>query len=151
MSVAWMNVYRWLAVALLITPLVNFAQDDDRSWRDTQSERQRPRGELRITNDWRDEVNVSVWTQRRERIGEGWSLEPGRTALLLADGQRIRVRPNYKIKVGDDWGWTNVGDVGEFRRGVWYVNVRDIWRATHRRGEERNDERRDEPVPDWQR
>ena len=64
---------------------------------------------------------------------------------------RIRVRPNYKIKVGEDWGWVNVGDVAEFRRGVWYVNVRDIWRATHQRGERWDRDRENDDAPDWRR
>ncbi len=78
-----------------------------------------PRGLLEVINDWQDEVKVTVWSHHRERI---------------------KVRPHYKIKVGEDWGWVDVGQVGEFQNGVWYVRVRDIWRATHGRHS---------GVPDW--
>ena len=61
----------------------------------------------------------------------------------------IRVRPNYKIKVGDDWGWVDVGQVGQFQNGRWYVNVRDVWQATHNRSRP-FDSRRGEVYPhDW--
>ena len=99
-----------------------------------QYSRAGPRGAIQITNDWRDEVKVTMWTDRRERIGDFWVLEPGESAFLAVDEERIRVRPSYKIKVGSDWGWVDLGSVGRFRRGVWYVNVRDVWRATHQRG-----------------
>lgn len=108
-----------------------------------------PRGEIQVTNDWRDPVRVTVWTHRRERIGDSWLLEPGESAFLAVDEERIRVRPTYKIKVGSDWGWVDVGNVGQFDRGVWYVNVRDIWRATHQRGG--RPDWGDEEVPDWMR
>ena len=44
---------------------------------------------------------------------------------------RIRVRPNYKITVGDGGNWVDVGQIGQFRNGTWYVHVRDVWAATH--------------------
>ncbi len=93
-----------------------------------------PRGVVRVVNDWRNEVRVTIWTHRRERIGDFWVLEPGESAFLTLDEDRIEVRPDYKIKVGSDWGWVDLGSVGRFRRGVWSVNVRDIWQATHQRG-----------------
>ena len=101
----------------------------------------RPRGIIQVTNDWRDEVQLSLWSHRREPIGE-WSIGPGDNVVLEADGEQIKVRPNYKIKVGDDWGWVNLGEVGQFQQGTWFVSVRSIWSATHR-------ERRG--VPDWKR
>jgi hypothetical protein len=101
----------------------------------------RPRGIIQITNDWRDEVRLSLWSHRREPVGE-WTIGAGDNVVLEADGERIKVRPSYKIKVGEDWGWVNLGEVGQFQQGTWFVNVRSIWSATHR-------ERRG--VPDWKR
>lgn len=143
------NMLIVLVTMLLIAPSGVLAQQD-RYPPPYEPERPRdqPRGQIQVTNDWRDEVSITMWTHRRERIGDSWILRSGETAFLAVDGDRIRVRPNYKIKVGDDWGWVNLGAVGEFSRGIWYVNVRDIWRATHQRGGRPG---RDENVPDWQR
>ncbi len=74
---------------------------------------------------------MNMWSDQRERIG-AWSIRPGENVVLQERGQRIRVRPNYKMKVGEDWGWVDVGQVGQFQNGTWYVNVRDVWQATHR-------------------
>ena len=104
-----------------------------------------PRGLLELINDWDNQVNITVWTNQRERIGE-WVIGPGQLATFEEGGRRIRVRPHYKIKVGEDWGWVDVGQVGQFHNGAWYVRVRDIWRATHgARQRDRAD------VPDWRR
>ena len=98
-----------------------------------------PRGIVQVTNDWQDEVMLTLWSSRRERIG-AWRINPAATALLDVDGDRVKVRPGYKIKVGEDWGWVDIGEVGRFQNGTWYVSVRDVWRATHR----------ERPgVPDW--
>ena len=104
-----------------------------------------PRGLLEVMNDWQDQVPITVWSNQRERIGE-WVLSPGSMNTFEEGGRRIKVRPHYKIKVGDDWGWVDVGHVGQFQNGIWYVRVRDIWRATHgARQRDRAD------VPDWRR
>lgn len=87
------------------------------------------------------EVQLSLWSHRREPIGT-WTIGPGDNVVLEADGAHIKVRPSYKIKVGEDWGWVNLGEVGQFQQGTWFVSVRAIWSATHRaRG----------GVPDWKR
>ena len=93
------------------------------------------RGKIFVTSDWQEVVQVSLWSGRRERIGD-WIISPGAQAVLEVDGERIKVRPGYKIKVGEDRGWVDVGEVGQFQQGTWYVRVRTIWRATHqeRRG-----------------
>lgn len=145
--------FLFLAAALWFASGGAMAQDDGQGF-GSEYGRDRPRGQIQVTNDWRDTVTVTLWTHQRERIGSSWEIDAGDTAYLAIDQERIRVRPNYKIKVGEDWGWVNVGDVAEFRRGVWYANVREIWRATHRRGErgERRDrERENDAAPDWQR
>ena len=73
-------------------------------------------------------------------------VSPGAMNTFEDGGHRIKVRPHYKIKVGDDWGWVDVGHVGQFQNGIWYVRVRDVWRATHgARQRERTE------VPDWRR
>ena len=126
----WRHVYGILAVMLVIAPLVVVAQDDRREPRGGHT-RGWPRGEIAVINDWQDDVKVSLWSGRRERIGD-WILRPGEQAGLEVEGERIKVRPGYKIKVGEDWGWVNVGEVGQFQQGTWYVSVRDVWRATHR-------------------
>src|SRR5262245_45204915 len=124
---------RWsgiLAVIMIILPIVALAQDFPRGSRGGNS-RDWPRGPIHITNDWQDDVRLTLWSHRRERIGE-WTLQPGGSAFLDAEGTPIKVRPSYKIKVGEDWGWADLGEVGQFQQGTWYVRVRDIWRATHR-------------------
>jgi hypothetical protein len=54
---------------------------------------------------------INMWSDQRERIG-AWSIRPGENVVLQERGQRIRVRPNYKMKAGEDWGWVDVGQVG---------------------------------------
>jgi hypothetical protein len=149
--------YSVLAVVLLLTPFVVLAQIQIQlppHWPPFPNEPRStppdhygddPRGVLEVINDWQDEVRLTVWSNRRERIGE-WIVIPGQTNAFEEGGQRIKVRPHYKIKVGEDWGWVDVGQVGEFHNGVWFVRVRDIWRATHgARQRDRAD------VPDWRR
>lgn len=146
MHLKWKGLLSLLVVGLLAIPMMVMAQD--------YIDRDRGgRGPIEVTNDWRNEVQVTMWTHRRERIGESWSLDPGDVAFLAVGSSRIKVRPNYKIKVGNDWGWVDVGEVGEFQDGVWYVNVRDVWRATHRdRPGGRDDDRpRREDLPDYLR
>jgi hypothetical protein len=125
------------------SPEAQVAQRQPRGDREDREDREarQPRGLIEVTNDWRDDVRLSMWSHRREPIGE-WAISPGEHLILAVDGEPIKVRPGYKIKVGDDWGWVNLGEVGEFQRGTWFVTVRSIWSATHqdRRG-----------VPDWKR
>ena len=146
MKTKWLGWFSILVVWLWARPSVASAQRYDD--RDEDS-----RVSIEVTNDWRDEVQITMWTHRRERIGGSWTLDPGDAAFLAVERERIKVRPRYKIKVGNDWGWVNVGQVGHFQDGVWYVNVRDVWRATHR---DRADHRRDDrdgqdDVPDYLR
>ena len=153
-SVGWYSV---LAVVLCLTPLLAFAQiqiqlpqgwppfSDEPRPAHPESHGDEPRGLLEVINDWQDQVSISLWSHQRERIGE-WVLNPGAMNTFEDGGHRIKVRPHYKIKVGDDWGWVDVGHVGQFQNGVWYVRVRDIWRATHgARQRDRAD------LPDWKR
>lgn len=145
------HVFAILVAALLLIPQGVIAQDQFPRFEPEYSS-DGPRGLIQVTNDWRDTVNVTMWTHRREQIGDSWEIEPGESAFLAVDEERIKVRPSYKIKVGFDWGWVNLGDVARFRRGVWYVNVRDIWRATHSRGDRGGRPNwEDQDVPDWRR
>lgn len=147
-----MQAFVLLTAALFLAPLAANAQQTMQEDFGREYPRGQPRGYIQVSNDWRDVVNVTMWTHQRERIGDAWEIEPGRTVYLLADGVRVKARPNYKIKVGNDWGWVNLGDVGQFRGGRWYVRVRDIWRATHSRGGRGyRPEPREENVPDWKR
>ncbi len=140
MHAKWMRWCGMFAVVLLIAPMVVGAQGQPRGpW--PGNDAARPRGEMQVINDWQDEVKLSLWSHRRERIGE-WIIRPGGNVFLEDGGVRIRVRPNYKIKVGEDWGWVDVGQIGQFQNGTWSVGVRNVWRATHQ-------ERRG--VPDWKR
>jgi hypothetical protein len=134
----WIQWCGMLAIMLVIAPMAVLAQDYSRQPRWGHA-RGWPRGEIQVVNDWQDAVRISMWSSRRERIGD-WIVNPGDQAVLEVDGERIKVRPGYKIKVGEDWGWVDVGEVGQFQQGTWYVSVRTIWRATH--GERRG-------VPDW--
>ena len=133
-----------LVAVLALTPLLASAQAYYRESRPVQNHDQ-ARGPIQVINDWRDVVNVSMWSAQRERIG-AWVVRPGERALLGEARRPIRVRPNYKIKVGDDWGWVDVGQVGQFQNGTWYVNVRDVWQATHDRARP-FDSRRGEVYP----
>jgi len=151
---------RWLsllAAVLFFTPLLALAQIQiqlPQGWPPFSEEPRpphpeahgdEPRGVLEMINDWQDRVNITLWSNQRERIGE-WVLNPGSTNTFEESGHRIKVRPHYKIKVGEDWGWVDVGHVGQFHNGIWYVRVRDIWRATHgARQRDRAD------APDWRR
>ena len=146
MKTKWLGWFSLLVIGLWAIPLVTSAQRyDDRD--------EDGRGPIEVTNDWRDEVQITMWTHRRERIGGSWTIDPGDAAFLAVDGGRIKVRPRYKIKVGNDWGWVNVGQVGHFQDGVWYVNVRDVWRATHRDRADhwRDDRDGQDDVPDYLR
>lgn len=146
MKAKWLGWFSLLVIGFWAIPLVTSAQGyDDRD--------EDGRGPIEVTNDWRDEVQITMWTHRRERIGGSWTLDPGDAAFLAVERERIKVRPRYKIKVGNDWGWVNVGQVGHFQDGVWYVNVRDVWRATHRDRADhwRDDRDGQDDVPDYLR
>jgi hypothetical protein len=139
-----MTLWSLLVAALVLTPLLAAAQVSYRESRQVRTYDQ-ARGPIQVINDWRDVVNVSMWSEHRERIGE-WTVQPGERAMLGEARRPIRVRPNYKIKVGDDWGWVDVGQVGQFQNGTWYVNVREVWQATHERPRP-SDSRRGEVYP----
>jgi hypothetical protein len=96
----WIQWCGLLAIMLVIAPMVVLAQDYSREPRWGHA-RGWPRGEIQVMNDWQDAVRVSMWSSRRERIGD-WIINPGDQAVLEVDGERIKVRPGYKIKVGDD-------------------------------------------------
>jgi hypothetical protein len=115
-----------LVVALFLPPLLVFAQDYRRG----------DRGDIQVTNDWQDTVTVTLWKERGGQMSrQTWTIHPGQSALLAGeDGRSLRVRGNDKIKVGDDWGRVDIGAVGQNMGGIWYVNVREVWRATHQRG-----------------
>ena len=134
-----------VAVVLLLAPLMAVAQPRAREAR-PDSSADRSRGDMQVVNDWRDVVNVSMWSESRERIGE-WVVRPGERVILGEARRPIRVRPTYKIKVGDNWGWVDLGQVGQFQNGVWHVNVRNIWAATQQDRPEGRDSRRGEGPP----
>jgi hypothetical protein len=67
--------------------------------------------------------------------------------LLQERGERLKVRSNYKITIGDSGDWVEVDQVGQFRNGTWYVKVRDVWAATHQDRPDGHDTRRDEVQP----
>ena len=139
-----MKLWGILVAVLVLTPLLVAAQVYYQESRPTRNSDQ-ARGPIEVVNDWRDVVNVSMWSERRERIG-AWVVRPGERALLGEARRPIRVRPTYKIKVGDEWGWVDVEQVGQFQNGTWYVNVRDVWQATHDRSRP-FDSRRGEVYP----
>src|SRR5947208_2223917 len=126
-----MKLWGILVAVLVLTPLLAIAQVHYRESRQARNYDQ-ARGPIQVVNDWRDVVNVSMWSENRERIGE-WVVRPGERAMLGEARRPIRVRSNDKMKVGDDWGWVDGGQVGQFEIGTWYVNVRDVWQATHER------------------
>jgi len=141
----WMRLGAILAVLLGAAPTLAVAQG-------YSSGRTQQRGMIQINNDWRDSVHITVWTNRGEELGGGWQFASGESAFLAIGQRKIKVRPNYQIKVGDDWGQVNVRNAGRFQNGIWYINVRDLWRATHRN---RRDDRDRSPgqrdAPDYLR
>ncbi|RUQ31210.1 MAG: hypothetical protein EKK68_08695 [Candidatus Competibacteraceae bacterium] len=141
----WIRLGGILTVLLVTTPILAVAQGYGR-------DRATERGPIQIDNNWRDSVHITVWTDRGEELGGGWQFSSGESAFLAVGERKIKVRPNYQIKVGDDWGRVNVGNVGRFQNGVWYVNVRDLWRTTHRnRGNDRNRSPDQRNAPDYLR
>ena len=151
MYATWMKRWGIVAVVLVLAPLLAVAQPRPREARPDRSPEQysradRSRGEIHVVNDWRDDVSLSMWSDNRERIGE-WTIRPGENVVLQEHGERLQVRPNYKMKVGEDWGWVDVGQVAQFQNGVWQVTVRNVWQATHRDRPEGYDGRRGEVSP----
>ena len=141
----WMRLGGILAILLGVAPMLAVAQGYGR-------DRAEERGTIRVDNNWRDAVHITVWTNRGEELGGGWRFGSGESAFLAVGERKIKVRPNYMIKVGDDWGRVNVRDVGQFQNGVWYVNVRDLWRATHRdHGDDRDRSSGQGNTPDYLR
>jgi hypothetical protein len=100
---------------------------------------------MQVVNNLRDEVSLSMWSDNQERLGE-WSIRPGENIVLQDRGERIRVRSNYKISVGDG-DWVEVGKIGQFRNGAWHVNVQDVWAATHQDRPEGRDTRGGQTQP----
>jgi hypothetical protein len=145
MHAKWMQLWRMVAVVLVLAPLMAVAQPRSREARPDRSA-DRSRGEIQVVNDLRDEVSLSLWSENRERLGE-WSIRPGENVVLQERGERIRVRPNDKMKMGDDGGWVDVGQVGQFQNGVWRVNMRNVWAATQQDRPEGRDSRRGEGPP----
>jgi len=126
MSAKWIRVWGILAVVFLVAPLVVLAQEGRRG----------DRGDIQVFNNWDNIVKVTLWKQRGEQISRrSWTIPPGQSVILGDEGSRsIRVRADDKIKVGEEWGRVDIGTVGQLQSGVWNVNVRDVWRATHDRG-----------------
>ena len=110
-------------------PLVTSAQGyDDRD--------EDGRGPIGVTNDWRDEVQITMWTHRREQIGGSWTIDPGTPPSWRSMEAGSRSGRVTRSRLGNDWGWVNVGQVGHFQDGVWYVNVRCV--ACHPSGSRRS-------------
>jgi hypothetical protein len=101
---------------------------------------------VQVVNDWRDEISLSMRSDKQEQLGV-WSIRPGENVVLQERGERIRIRPNYKITVGDSGEWVNVDQVGQFRNGTWYVNVRDVVTAAYQNHPEGRDARRGQGQP----
>jgi hypothetical protein len=126
MSLQFRSSWAIVVIALFLIPLAAFAQDGRRG----------DRGEIQVTNDWENTVKVTLWNERGGQMTRRtWTIPPGQTALLAReDGRSLRVGRNDKINVGNDWGQVDIGSVGQQQGRIWYVRVRDIWRATHQGG-----------------
>ncbi len=148
MHAKWMRLWGMVAVVLLLAPLMAVAQYGSRETHPySSSDRSRgSRGEIEVVNDLRDEVSLSMLSENRELLGE-WSIRPGENVVLQDRGERIRVRPNDKIKIGNDGEWVDVGRVGQFQDGMWRVDVRDIWAATQQDRPVGRDSQRGEATP----
>jgi len=143
MHAKWMRLWGLVAFILVLTPLLAVGQTRAREALPSKSS-DRSRGEVQVANDWRDEIVLSMRTDNQEPLGE-WSIRPGEQVVLQERGERIRIRPNYKITVGDGGDWVDVGKVGEFRNGTWYVNVRDVVTAAYQNHPEGRDARQVQP------
>jgi hypothetical protein len=120
------SVISILALAFLFIPLTVFAQNWQRG----------DRADIQVINDWENTVRVTLWNERGGQMTRRtWTIPPGQTALLAReDGRSLRVGRNDKINVGNDWGQVDIGAVGQQQGRIWYVRVRDVWRATHQGG-----------------
>ena len=145
MHTTWMRLWGMVAVVLLLAPLLAVGQPRPREARQDRSA-DRSRGEVQVINDWRDAINLSMRSDNQERLGE-WSIRPGEQVVLQERGERLRIRPNYKITVGDDGDWVDVEQVGQFQNGTWYVNVRNVRAAIQQDRPEGRDSRRGEAPP----
>src|SRR5688572_8195137 len=148
MHAKWMRLGGMVAVVLLLAPLMAVAQYGSRKAHpDSSSNRSREsHGEIEVVNDLRDEVSLSLSSEDRKLLGE-WSIRPGEHVVLQERGERIKVRPNDKMKIGDDGQWVDVDQVGQFQNGVWRVDMRDVWAATHQDRPEGRDSQRGEATP----
>ena len=148
MHAKWMRPVGMVAVVLLLAPLMAGAQYGSREAQPYgSSDRSREsRGEIQVVNDLRDEVSLSISAGNRELVGE-WSIRPGERVVLQERGERIRVHPNDKMKLGDEGQWVKVDRVGQFQNGVWRVDMRDVWAATHQDRTEGRDSQRREATP----
>src|SRR5919202_2201557 len=145
MQTKWMRRWGLGALLLVLTPLLAVGQPRAREALPDRSA-DRSRGEVQVANDWRDEITLSMRTDNQERLGE-WSIRPGENVVLQERGERIRIRPNYKITVGDSGDWVDVGQVGQFRNGTWYVNVREVVAAAYQNHPAGRDARRGQAQP----
>ena len=145
MHTKWMRLWGIAALILVLTPILAVGQSRAREALPAKSS-DRSRGEVQVVNDWRDEITLSMRTDNQERLGE-WSIRPGENVVLQKRGERIRVRPNYTTTVGDSGDWVDVGKVGQFRNGTWYVNVRDVVAAAYQNHPEGRDARRGQAQP----
>jgi len=132
----WMRLGGILAMLLTVAPMLAVAQEYGRDRTEQQ------RGTIRIDNDQRRAVHITIWTNRGRELGGGWRFRSGESAFLAVGERKIRVRSNYQIKVGNGSRRANIGDVGRFRNGVWYVNVQNLRRDQY---PDRNDPDRDDP------
>ena len=80
MSSKGMKLWGLLVAVLVLMPLLAVAQVQYRESLQTRNYDQ-VRGPIQVVNDWRDVVNVSMWSDYRERIG-AWTVRPGERALL---------------------------------------------------------------------
>jgi hypothetical protein len=123
----WMRLLQMLAVVLCIGPPVAAVQPQPHEFR-LERDADQAGGAIQIVNDWQHEVRLSLWSGHRERIGE-WSIRPEANVVLQERGERINVRPNDKVKLGEDSSWVEVGQVGQFQNGMWSINVGQVWQA----------------------
>jgi len=69
-----------VTVVLLLAPLLAVGQPQPREARQDKSA-DRSRGEVQVSNDWRDAINLSLRSDNQQRLGE-WSLRPGENVVL---------------------------------------------------------------------
>jgi hypothetical protein len=128
----WMRLGGILAVLLGVAPIPAVAQgygrdrtaergtiegfsSDEARGREYGRDQAEERGTIRIDNNWRGAVHITVWTNRGRELGGGWRFRSGESAFLAVGERKIKVRPNYMIRSATTGGGLTSGTLASSR------------------------------------